>query len=64
MMTCTRPDRKCEICRKAAATVVARKLFGDRSTLICCDGCKPDANKRPAALRNQPFWYDVTPLAE
>lgn len=62
MKTCTGTARKCEICRKRAATVSARKLFGDRGVLFCCDGCKPDASKRPPALRNLPLWYEVTPL--
>lgn len=47
---------------KATATWNAAKLFGDRATLHVCDEHKPDAAKRPASLRNLPFFYEVTAI--
>lgn len=50
-------------CRKQASWA-ARKLFGDRTTLLVCDEHKPDANKRAAGARKLPMFYDVTPIAK
>lgn len=47
-------------CKKPAQWE-CRKLFGDKSTIRTCDDHKPDANKRPARLKNLPFFYEVKP---
>jgi hypothetical protein len=47
---------------KHEAHWAARKLFGKGETLHVCDEHKPDASRRPEALRHLPFFYDVQPI--
>lgn len=43
------------------ATHLVTPLF-DAPIMKMCDHCKPDINKRPAALKNMPFTYRVEKL--